>query len=239
MTLDFTPAARTITTMIRSFGFFALSVFLILLALATLAFVDHALRLGWTGLKGTATDSRLISDVAAANIGIFIHMLTGALITILAPIQLIPAIRRRFPRVHRWSGRVLVGCATITACGGLSYILLHGTIGGPHMSVAFAIYGALMLICAGQTIRYARAREWSAHGDWALRLFFLAIASWLYRVHYGIWVPLTDRAGMARDFSGWFDQINLWAFYVPYLVILELTLLARGRGLIGLRHRQP
>ncbi|MEL6640388.1 MAG: DUF2306 domain-containing protein [Pseudomonadota bacterium] len=217
--------------MMRLIGHALLTCFLLLLALATLEFVSHANSLGWSGLGGGARDSRLISPHQVANFGIFLHMVTGAVITVLAPLQLVPILRRKWPVVHRWSGRVLVVFAFVTGCGGLAYIALHGTIGGPRMSVAFAIYGFLVLICALQTIRFARTRNWVAHQDWALRMFFLAIGSWLYRVHYAIWAPLTDRAGMARDFSGSFDQFNLWAFYVPYLVLLECVLAAKARGI--------
>jgi len=228
--LDPEDRAGTIQFMFRALTQTALTVFLLLLALATLEFVAYALQLGQDGLQGNAQSSRLISEVAGANFGIFLHMITGAVITALAPLQLIPALRRRVPILHRWSGRVLVGLAVITSLGGLTYIALNGTIGGLHMSLAFAIYGLLMLVCAQQTYSHARAKNWATHRDWALRLFFLAIGSWLYRVHYAIWVPSTNSAGMTSDFTGWFDQINLWAFFVPYLLLLEIALRAQGRG---------
>ncbi|KMW59334.1 putative membrane protein [Candidatus Rhodobacter oscarellae] len=219
--------------MTRALASWALTALMLLIVLAALEFVEHAGRLGWAGLNGEAAWSRFNSQIAAANIGIYAHMLTGAVITVLAPLQLIPVIRRRLPALHRWSGRVLVVLALVTGLGGLSYIALQGTIGGAHMSVAFAIYGLLVLLCAVQTIRHARARHWLDHRDWALRLFLLAIGSWLYRVHYAIWEPLTGRAGMDFSFTGWFDQVNLWAFYLPYLALLELALMRQGRGLFG------
>lgn len=233
MTLAMTGSPPDTSPMIRTIGHIILTGFLVLLALATLEFIDHATRFGWAGLQGDAPWSRLISDSSAANAGVFLHMLTGAVITFLAPLQLIPVIRNGLPALHRWSGRLLVGCTIVTALGGLTYIVLHGTVGGPQMSVAFAIYGGLVLACAVQTIRFARARQWRIHQEWALRLFFLAIASWLYRVHYAIWIPLTERAAMTPEFSGAFDRLNIWAFFVPYLLLLELILAMQGRGLFA------
>lgn len=230
LTLDFTTAWHTIAAMLRTFGQVTLAAFLLLLALATSEFVDHAVTLGWAGIWGEAPWSRITSQIWAANVGIFTHMIAGAVITVLAPIQVTPVLRRRLPVVHRWSGRVLVALAILTALGGLTYIALNGTVGGPQMNFAFAIYGLLVILCAGQTIRHARARRWADHQDWALRMFFLAIASFLYRVHYALWIPATDAAGMREDFTGWFDQINLWVFYLPYLLGLELVLWWQGRG---------
>jgi len=222
--------------MVRTLGQIALIGFLVFLSFAVLEFVDHASRLGWSGLSGGEVGTRLFSDVLAANIGLYTHMLSGAVITVFAPLQLIPLLRQKLPALHRWSGRLLASLAVMTAIGGLIYIPLNGTVGGWQMDAAFALYGALMLLSALQTIRYARARRWVDHRDWALRLFLLAIGSWLYRVHYYIWVPLTDRAGVTSldaGMTGWFDRINIWAFYLPYLLVLELVLWRQGRGLFA------
>ncbi|MEL7114630.1 MAG: DUF2306 domain-containing protein [Pseudomonadota bacterium] len=217
-------------------GRISLSIGMVFLAFLTLGFVAHATLLGWSGLtRDLSGVSRLWSDIAAANTGVFAHMIAGAVITLLAPLQLIPGLRAKLPAVHRASGRVIVLLALIAALGGLTYIALNGTIGGPHMSIAFAVYGGLMAVTALQAIRYARARNFDLHQEWALRLFFLAIGSWLYRVHYGLWDLATGGAGMQPDFRGPFDQVNLWAFYVPYLAALEWALWRQGRGLIGAR----
>lgn len=224
--------------MVRTLGQIALTGFLVFLSLAVLEFVDHAYRLGWSGLGGGEVGTRLFSDVLSANLGLYTHMLSGAVITVFAPLQLIPLLRQKLPALHRWSGRLLVSLAIITAIGGLIYIPLNGTVGDWPMDIAFALYGTLMLLSAVQTIRSARARRWLDHRDWALRLFLLAIGSWLYRVHYYVWVPLTDRAGVTgldAGMTGWFDRINIWAFYLPYLLVLELVLWRQGRGLFAAR----
>jgi len=205
------------------------------------AFVWHALQLGFSGLtRDIAAEQRLQSDSLPANLGIFSHMLTGAVITALAPLQLVPALRHRWPGLHRATGRTVVVCALLAALGGLGYMALRGTVGGPPMTLAFTLYGLLVAGCAVQTIRMARAGRWQDHRDWAVRLFFLCIASLLYRVHYGLWFMTTDGLYVQDDFRGAFDLVNIWAFYLPYLLIFELTLARRGRGLFGaMRSRTP
>ncbi|MEI9977119.1 MAG: hypothetical protein WDO73_36755 [Ignavibacteriota bacterium] len=47
--------------------------------------------------------------------------------------------------------------------GGLGFIAMKGTIGGGAMTVGFALYGALMVLAAVQTYRYARSRQLDAH----------------------------------------------------------------------------
>jgi hypothetical protein len=52
----------------------------------------------------------------------------------------------------------------------------------------------------------------------------LALSSWLYRVHYGLWFLVTGGLGSEPDFSGLFDRVQVFAFYLPYLLALEIWL---------------
>jgi hypothetical protein len=78
-----------------------------------------------------------------------------------------------------------VVASLLAGLGGQVLIVAKGTVGGAVKSGGFALYGGLMVICATQTYRHARARPIETHRAWALRLFALAIGSWLYRVDYG------------------------------------------------------
>jgi len=189
-------------------------------------FALHALSLGLRGLIADLSLETYLyrADRWGSTISIFLHMVGGGLITVLAPLQLIPWLRRRWPRLHRICGYVLAGGAGLAGLGGLAYIGLRGTIGGTPMDIGFAVYGALILVAAGQTVRFARARDLTRHHAWALRLFWLAIGSWLYRVHYGLWHVATGGAATAPDFSGAFDLVQNWAFFVPYLLLVEVYL---------------
>lgn len=167
----------------------------------------------------------------AANIGIGTHFALGAVLLLLGPIQLIRSVRERWPRVHRWIGWLYAGSAIVTGLGGLTFILLRGTIGGPPMSIAFGTYGALVVLSAVQAVRLARARQLERHRRWAIRLFALAIGSWLYRMEYGFWfMTMGKGAGHTSSFDGWFDLIMNWWFFVPNLLLAEALIRARRQA---------
>lgn len=170
------------------------------------------------------------TDTPAANAGIGLHFAAGGVILVLGFVQLIGALRRRFPAVHRWVGRVYVAASLLAGVGGLAFILTKGTIGGLVMDVGFGLYGALMILAAVQTYRFARARRLETHRAWALRLFALAVGSWLYRMDYGFWILLTDGAGHAEGFSGPFDRVMAFFFYLPNLAVVEAFVRARRRA---------
>ena len=187
-------------------------------------FVRHALELGALGLTdGAATQSRLFTPGAQVpNVAIFAHMAAGAVLTLMIAVQLLDGLRQRWMRLHRINGYLMFTCAMLTGAGGLAYIAFQGTIGGPWMNTGFALYGGLMIGVAIQTVRRAQQRRVSSHRRWALRLFVLAMGSWLYRVHYGIWYALTGGVASNEAFTGTFDLVQNFAFYLPYLLMLEL-----------------
>ncbi|WP_292285300.1 DUF2306 domain-containing protein [Marivita sp.] len=200
---------------------------LLLLALNTGWFVVYSGDLGLRGLMSQAPGeiSRVFQDdTILANAGIALHMMAGAVVTFGAPLQALPIVRRRWPGLHRRFGYVLFVLAVATGLGGLVYITLNGTIGGWWMSLWFAIYGAAMIWTAINTIYYALAKDMRRHFAWAVRLVVLAVGSWIYRMHYAIWYATTGGIASNKAFTGVFDQIQVVAFFVPYLLIAEIVL---------------
>jgi hypothetical protein len=161
------------------------------------------------------------------TVAIGAHFATGGILLLLGPVQLIGAIRRGVPTLHRWLGRLYVLSAGIAGIGGLVFILGKGTVGGLPMNLGFGLYGLLMVIAAAETYRHARARRLELHRGWAIRLFALAIGSWLYRMEYGFWFLVAGRVGHASDFSGWFDMVMAFFFYLPNLAVAETFIRAR------------
>ena len=197
-----------------------------LFGLYILAFYAAALAEGAMAKWNTVLPDLYRQDRPVGTLGIGLHFAAGGIILALGCIQLVPAIRARVPSVHRWIGRVYVVAAICAGIGGLTFILVNGTIGGIVMDIGFGLYGALMVLAAIQAIRHARAARFDLHRAWALRLFALAIGSWLYRMDYGFWMLLADGAGTTRDFRGPFDRVMVFFFYVPNLLIVEALIRA-------------
>lgn len=197
---------------------------LILLALCMLGFAAYSLRFGLRGLSIDLSEQTYIYTPgnSLANLAIFSHMALGAAVMAFAPLQLIRQLRQRHPWLHRMTGRVIVCGAVIVSLGGLVYIGIRGTIAGPLMDLGFALYGALMLAAAVQVLRHARAGAVQQHSEWALRLFVLVMGSLIFRLHYVVWYILTDGLWSNESLTGRFDQVQYFAFYLPYLIVLEI-----------------
>ena len=179
-------------------------------------------------LQGNTTQwNEVLPDIfdeqtRSATLGIGLHFAAGGIILILGCIQLINSVRIKYPLLHRIIGRIYVIASIAAAIGGLVFIFSKGTIGGLIMDIGFAGYGILTFAAAIATIHFARAKNFEQHRAWAIRLFALAIGSWLYRMDYGFWFMVTDRLGHNSDFTGAFDYFMDFFFYLPNLLVAEI-----------------
>ncbi|MBA4849329.1 DUF2306 domain-containing protein [Emticicia sp. BO119] len=210
-----------ITTVWVSAGLFGLYI---------LAFYAAALYQGnlekWNGVLPGLYDP----NTQKATMGIGLHFAMGGIVLILGSIQLIDAIRIKYLTFHRWIGRIYITASILVAVGGLFFILAKGTIGGTVMNIGFGLYGGLMLVAAIQTYRYAVTKNPDTHRAWALRLYALAIGSWLYRMDYGFWFMLTDKAGHNNTFTGAFDYVMAFFFYIPNLLVAEIFIRSQNKS---------
>jgi hypothetical protein len=154
-----------------------------------------------------------VPDRTLGNISVAVHLLLAIIIHFFGPLQLVPHVRNRFPKFHRWSGRVFVACVILVTIAG-AYMLVVREIGAWTLRTGFIVQGGLILGFAWQAVRYARRREFAAHMRWATRLFLAASAVWFFRVLIMIWFVLTGGVGIdTTDGTGWFiDAMTVLQF---------------------------
>jgi hypothetical protein len=155
-----------------------------------------------------------------------IHVLTAAVMTSAGLIQLLPAVRRKWPRLHRWSGRTFLFTAALLALGGLWLVWARGSYLTLTGGIAISLDGLLILGFGAMAWLRARQLDFAAHRRWALRTFVVASGVWFMRVGYMAWGLVTGGAGIEQGMSGPFDLVWAFATYLLPLAILELHLRA-------------
>ena len=203
---------------------------ILLFYLAAAPFLVHAIELMSAVLKGEVTKKPhlFVAGGTLGNIAMTVHIAAGVILTIFVPLQLIATIRRRLNTLHRLTGYTLVVMGCLTSVAGLTYIAVRGTIGGTAMSIGFSLYGVCLLVAAVRMIQTALHQDKTKHGQWALRFFVLAIGSWLYRLHYVLWYIATGGAWSNPEFTGAFDRVQNFAFFLPYLLAVEIWIIYRS-----------
>lgn len=171
-----------------------------------------------------------VAGDTAGNLFFAVHVLMAAVISFGGLVQLVPAIRGRWPKLHRWHGRVYMLSALALATGGLWMTWGRGTwlnlVGG----IGITLDALLILAFAVLAWRAARDHRLAEHRRWAIRLFAVASAVWFMRVGYMAWGIATGGAGIGKAMDGPFDIFLAFANSLLPLAIAELYLRVGARG---------
>jgi uncharacterized membrane protein len=110
-----------------------------------------------------------------------LHTIGGAVFLLLAPLQFMAPVRRRFVRLHRWTGRTLLGIGLLITINGLFFALLM-PIAGPLESIGVSLAGGLFLFSMGRAFLAIRSGDVERHREWMIRAFAVAIGISTVRV---------------------------------------------------------
>lgn len=157
------------------------------------------------------------------NLIVGVHILLAAIVMGGGALQLVPAIRRRWPRFHHWNGRVYLAAVVLVAVAGL-YMVLVRKGGLAVMQFGILLNAAAVLTCAVLALRHAIARRIASHRRWALRLFLVASGVWFFRIGLMFWI-VANQGPVGFDpetFTGPFLVFLSFAQTLVPLAVLEL-----------------
>ena len=179
-----------------------------------------------------------VAGDALGNLILAVHLGFAVVITLGGSLQLLPALRRRAPRLHRWNGRLYLFSALLLSLGGLVLLWTRDRVGDLPQHLAISLNALLILGFGLAALRTAVARRFDAHRRWALRLYLAVSGVWFFRIGLMFWL-VANRGPAGFDpatFSGPFLTFLAFAQYLLPLALLELYLRAQQnrRGLVKL-----
>lgn len=155
------------------------------------------------------------------NFGFALHVLLAGAVTAAGLLQILPAIRRHRPRLHRWSGRFYISAIVVIAIGGLAITWIRGSYLDLVGAYGISFNAILLLAFSALAWRAAWRRDFATHRRWALRLFVVAGAVWFMRLGYIVWGIGTGGLGIGDALDGPFDRFLAYANSIVPLAVLE------------------
>jgi len=155
---------------------------------------------------------------------LYLHVAGAATALLVMPLQFLPRVRARVPRLHRWIGRFYVAGCTAGGVGG--FVVAFGSTAGLPVTIGF---GLLAPIWVGVTLmgwRSALARHFSDHRAWMIRSAALTFAAVTLRLY----LPLLQIAGVDFLFA---YRLTAFLSWIPNLIMAELYL----RGHLRIKRR--
>ncbi len=175
-----------------------------------------------------------VPDDPLGNIAVGIHVLLAVIIMLGGPLQMLPQIRKKYPKFHRWVGRTYIATVIPVALAGLFMFFNRGedTNEFSLVSIAIPLNGILLLTIAAIALKHALNKSFVQHRKWAMRLFIQANAIWFFRVGLMFWIAINDGKIVGFDehtFQGPVITFLSFAQYALPLLILELYFYAQSQ----------
>lgn len=152
----------------------------------------------------------------AGNVALMAHVLIAVLIMLGGALQLLPAIRRRVPSLHRWVGRGYMTAVILSSLAGLYLVVTRGAPVRLAQHIAISLNALIIITCAAFAWRAARARDFTVHRQWALRTFLAAGGVFFFRLGVFLWL-VVNQGPVGFDpetFSGPFLTTLAFGVYV-------------------------
>jgi len=146
------------------------------------------------------------------------HFFCGAIALAVGAFQVNSRIRERFPKTHRWLGRLYVVAVTL-GCSA-AFLLAPRSSGGVIAHLGFA----LLAVCWGgsalNAYRHIRAGRWKLHRDWMMRSYALTFAAVTLRLY----LPISRVGGIPFEIA--YPAIS-WLCWLPNLLVVEWLIESR------------
>jgi hypothetical protein len=128
---------------------------------------------------------------------VLLHIVPSLLFVLLIPLQFVSTLRQRHPRLHRWTGRmVMVLGLTI----GISALRLSAhPVGGLAESSATTFFGCFFLLCLGKAWRHIRNERVEWHREWATRMTAIALGVATTRPIIGVFFATSRLTGLTPE----------------------------------------
>ena len=151
----------------------------------------------------------------------YTHIVSGPVSLILGLILISERFRTRFPKWHRYLGRLQVACVLVLVTpSGLG--MAYHAAAGPVAGVGLAALAIATAICVSLGARSAVMRQFADHRRWMWRCYLLLCSAVVLRLIGG----LATVTGVAAP---WVDPVATWMSWLVPLAAFEFREWTRQR----------
>jgi uncharacterized membrane protein len=155
------------------------------------------------------------------RIAILSHIFASSVALLVGPLQFLPTLRIRRPKLHRFLGRVylLIG---VGLGGSAGLYMSFFAYGGWVSTGGFALLALAWMFTGVQAYRSARAGDFAQHRRWMVRNFSLTFGAVTLRIGLGIGF------GLRLPFDV-FYPVLAWVSWIPNIAFSEWYLRRSSR----------
>jgi uncharacterized membrane protein len=125
------------------------------------------------------------------RIAFFAHVYTGIFVLVAGMLQFPAYIRKRFPVMHRWCGRIYAS-GIIMIAGPAGLVMGYYGNGGWISQMAFCLLAVLWVFFTWKAVAAARSRNITVHKKWMYRSYALTLSAISLRLWKWLFVLLFE-----------------------------------------------
>jgi uncharacterized membrane protein len=165
------------------------------------------------GVEQTPDNARFVTMPAP----VIIHIISVTFYSVMGAFQFHPGLRRRRPRWHRISGRILVPMGIAAALSGLWMNLVYALPADSYgpLWVARWVFGLGMVAAIVIAFRAVLRRDFRAHRAWMIRAYAIAVAAGTQVITSLVWFMIIGESAASTT------TVPLIAGWVVNLLIAE------------------
>jgi len=141
-----------------------------------------------------------------------LHVIPSLVFVLLVPLQFASGLRQTHPRLHRWTGRMLLASSLVIGVSALR--LSADPVGGLVESSATVSFSCLFLFSGAKAWWHIRHRRMVLHREWATRMVAIALGVATTRPIIGVFFATSRLTGLTpHQFFGpamWMGFVSTW-----------------------------
>lgn len=154
---------------------------------------------------------------------LLLHILPVFLLCMSGFFQLVPYIRNKYPKFHRWNGRIFLLIGLSGALTGLWLTWVRDSRLSDIGAMGITLNGLLIPVAIAFAWYYARQRNFNAHKRWAVQAFILINGVWTFRLMLMGWFMINQGPlGNSSNIDGPADITFSIACYALPMIIAEI-----------------
>ncbi len=143
----------------------------LVLLLAVFTFIPVLTAMMETVQIPTGTYPEDSAHLAVAPLSWFMHALAGVAFGIAGPVNFVLALRRRFGRLHRVTGRIFFGAGLVLGLSSLSLLVSVEPQRTAIVDIARGVFGLMLVVAIAKAITAIRRRDILGHRAWVIRAY--------------------------------------------------------------------
>jgi hypothetical protein len=177
----------------------------------------------------SSVSASLDAHFAGETAAILLHIVPALLFVLLVPLQFVSSLRRRYPKFHRWSGRVVMTLGVVIGISAL-WLSAH-PVGGIVESAATMSFGCFFLFSLGKAWIHIRNRRVDLHREWVIRMTAIALGVATTRPIMGVFFATRPLTGLTpHQFFGPAMWLGLGSTYLAGEAWIRYTRRVRAAG---------